>query len=164
MFFLPFYLLVVIIYNLIIYDFDFGYNLAITALILSVITVFVNVFDYDKFSGITPQDYLESRHKTQIQFSDELWDKCKQLEYYLPEIKMEAVEYGRENIQYKIHFNIMIGQLNSILDFKKVNDCILISIEKQFINVLPDRGVNLKIIRRVENKLKLYTEIESNEI
>lgn len=163
-FFFPFYLLVILLYNFIFYDFEFGYNLAVTAIILSIITVFINVFDYDKFNGIASEDYLESKHKTRVQCSDDLWYLCKQLDSHLPNLKMEAIQYNRELIQYKIHFNILIGQLNSILEFKKVHGHITIRIEKQFINVLPDRGVNLKIIRRVENKLKLYTDIESNEI
>lgn len=153
LFFFPFYLLVILLYTFIFYDFELGYHLVIIALILSIITVFVNLLDYNKFNDIATKDYLESKHKTRVRVSDQLWDFCKQLESYLPNLKMEAIEYGRENIQYKIHFNILIGQLNSILEFRKSDDHILISIKKQFITVLPDQGVNLKIIRRVESIL-----------
>jgi len=152
-FFLPFYILVVLLYNVIIYDFVFGFNIVITALVLSLITVYINVFDYDKFNGISPQDYLESKHKTEVEYSEEKWHDCKRLDSNFPHLKMEAKDYSRESLQYKIHFNILIGQLNSILEFQRLNGKIIISIEKQLIPVLPDRGVNLKIIRKVEKEL-----------
>jgi len=54
----------------------------------------------------------------------------KHLQHHLLNLKMEAIGYEREFIRYKIHFNFLIGQLNSILEFKKTKDHIEINIEK----------------------------------
>lgn len=153
-FYFPFYLSIVLIYHVIFYQPFSSYDFIIIPFILSAMTIYINVFDYDKFNEISKVDYLESKHQTKVNYSDELCDTCKHLDKQLPNLKTEVIEYTKERIQYKIHYNILIGQFNSILELKKTNDFIEINIKKQFLGFLPDRGVNLRIIRQLERKFK----------
>jgi hypothetical protein len=144
---------VVLLYNVVFYHSVFGYYLILIPFILSGITIYVNVIDYNKFNELSTEDYLESKHKASVNYTDEVWNICKRFDKHLPNSKTEAIKYTKGTIQYKIQFNILIGQLNSILEFEHINDKININIKKQYISVLPDRGVNLRIIKQTEKKL-----------
>jgi hypothetical protein len=162
LFFFPFYLIVVLLYNVVFYQTDFDLELLVIPFLLSVFTIYINVLDYDKFNDIAPEDYLESSHTSSVKFSEDAWKICKNFDAHLVSHSSVATEYSKNVVEYTIKFNILIGQLNSILKFKRHEDNIEIKINKQYISVLPDRGVNLKIIRQVENKLKFYANTESD--
>jgi hypothetical protein len=156
--FFPFYSIVVFIYNFVFYRDGFSLEILLIPFLLSVFTIYFNVFDYDKFNDLPTKEYLESKHTTTVKYSEEAWNICKRYDIHLVNYNAEAIQFSKDVIEFKIKFNILIGQLNSILAFKHRNDKIEISIKKQYITFLPDRGVNLKIIRQVEKKLKFYAE------
>ena len=160
--FFPFYSIVVLIYNFVFYHADFSLEILLIPFLLSIFTIYINTLDYNKFNDLPPKEYLESRHTTTVKYSEEAWNICKRYDIHLVNYNAEAIEYSKDEIEYKIKFDILIGQLNSILKFKHRNDKIEISIEKQYITFLPDRGVNFKIIRQARKKLKFYTEYGLN--
>ena len=160
--YMPFYLAVVAFYHLVYYQTVIDRDIIIVPVLLSILTVYINIFEYDKYNDLPPGDYLESRHQKHVEYSDEAWMACKHFNTHLVSYDADVLEYSKDEIEYKIKFNILIGQLNSILAFKHRNDKIEISIKKQYITFLPDRGVNLKIIRQVEKKLKFYAEYGLN--
>lgn len=152
-YFTPLYFLLIIIL-----DFVFKKNLSLGAIILmsiiiSVFTIVSNVFDYNYYNDIVSNDYLESNHSTEIEYSVEKWESLRQLDKIDSKITKRIKESETE-IEYLIVFNIIKGQLNSKLNFKIEGNKILIEIKKVPISFLPDKANNYKILRRLIYNLK----------
>lgn len=152
-FFAPFYFGIIIIYNLILENnlsFDFMFLISI---VVSVITVLSNIFDYDYYNSMSPNDYLESMHNLSIEYDKEKWNELSKLKK-INTHNLKLIKETELELKYSITFNILKGQLNSILTFNHFENKILIQIKKIPISFLPDKARNYKIIRKIVYDLK----------
>lgn len=152
-YFTPLYFLLIVIL-----DFVIENNLSLRAIILisiviSVCTVISNIFDYDYYNDIDSNDYLESNHVAEVEYSIEKWRSFKQLDKIDSKITKRIKEAETE-IEYLIVFNLIRGQLNSKLNFKHQGNRILIEIKKVPISFLPDKANNYKILKKLIYSLK----------
>ncbi|GGG35149.1 hypothetical protein GCM10011414_00690 [Croceivirga lutea] len=153
LFFVPCYIILVVLFNWIFKkNFDPVF-LFLIVIVASIITTLSNVFDYDYFNDIEPKDYLESRHKTSIDYDKSKWKKLENLENIIP-YKQKLIDKTDTRMEYLITFNFLKGQLNTALIFTHNNNKIDILIEKKPFSFLPDKSRNYRIIRRIMNKLK----------
>lgn len=51
----------------------------LVSIIISVITVLYNIFDYDYYNSITSNDYLESNHNMSIEYDTRKWSELSKL-------------------------------------------------------------------------------------
>ena len=107
--------------------------------------VFWNLFDYEKFNDITLTDFLESSHKLNIENSDENWNRIIDL-IEKSIIQLKVLGKTQTNLKVKIPGKIS----DSILSVEKINNGIVITIEKEgLIKFLPDNAKNYKLFKKL---------------
>jgi len=152
-FFTPFYFGIVILYNLVLKkNMSIEFTILVS-IVVSVITVLSNIFDYDYYNSITSNDYLESRHNMSIEYNMRKWNELSKLKKVNTH-NLKLTKETESELEYSITFNLLKGQLNSILTFNHFEDKILIEIKKTPITFLPDKARNYKIIRKIIYDLK----------
>lgn len=134
-----------------VYDnFEFNHLLfpAVAALVLSVVIVFFNLFDYEKYDNMIDADFLESKHDVHIEYSASNWEIVNDIvaSNFNSKVKEQSDRVIKLQIERKI--------LDSELVITRTDNQILIGIKKKFISFLPDNAENYKTIKRLEKRIK----------
>ena len=151
-FIFPFYFLLIYLVSSISENSWAWTSMVITALVISSIQIFSNIFDYDYYNTIEPKDYLESKHHFQSNYSTEKWMKIQNLES-VHNHKLKKIENTDQFIKYEL----ILTKMNSTITFQRNGDLIELYIQKKFFSFLPDKAVNYKSLK------KLLLEIENPE-
>lgn len=136
---------------LVVYDkleFDHLFFPVVASLILSLLMVFYNLFDYEKYDGMLNEDFLESGHSIRIENSDSHW----KIIYDIVEsnFSWELKERNDKLIKLRIERKV----LDSELIITRVDHQILIEIKKKHLPFFPDRAENYRTIKRLEKRIK----------
>ncbi|WP_196890242.1 hypothetical protein [Aureivirga sp. CE67] len=107
-----------------------------------------NIFDYDFYNDMDTKDYLETNHESKINFSDNNWNKLKNIEE-IKEYPCIKIEEKKDSIKYKIKTGFIV----SLIEFKKENNQIISKIHKKYFGFIPDKALNYKILRNISHQL-----------
>jgi len=118
---------------------------------------FWHLFDYEKFNEISYEDFLESKHTLELEYSKENWDQFYEM-IKNPLLDLEIIE-STEN-KLKVQFERKFS--DSILTINKTPDAIIISIEKKFFSFLPDRAENYRTIQKFAKSSKKLNSIATS--
>lgn len=105
---------------------------------------FWQLFDYEKYSAISYEDFLESKHSLCLENSEENWRQLNEL-IENPLVESEIIE----KTNFKLKFQLERRYSDSILTVQRTSDAIIVSIEKKFFSFLPDRADNYRTIQKI---------------
>jgi hypothetical protein len=122
---------------------DIGISI-ISGVIFSLLVIFWNLFEYEKFNGIIDNDFLESKHFKSLENNSENWNRIKS------QLKMQVMDFRkiRETDSF-VEYEISQKLSNSILRVEKGNELILLKIKRKYLNFIPDMAKNYKIINKL---------------
>lgn len=113
-------------------------------IIIALLIVFWNLFEYEKFNEIVYNDFLESQHSALIENTEENWNNLKD-KLNLQISKTKKIYETDTQIEYQIDQKIA----DSILKIEKKNDKIEVNIRRKHLNFIPDMAENYKILRKL---------------
>ncbi|VXB94648.1 hypothetical protein [Maribacter litoralis] len=108
---------------------------------------FWQLFDYEKYSDIAYEDFLESKHSLRLDNSEENWSKFQEM-IENPLLKLKITEKTENKLKVQIERKI----IDSILTVSKTPDAIIVNIENKFFSFLPDRAENYRIIQKLAKR------------
>ncbi|AZQ57286.1 hypothetical protein EJ994_00115 [Maribacter sp. MJ134] len=112
--------------------------------------IFWNLFDYEKFNGMEMTDFLESRHKLNMENSDENWNQITDLTEKSI-IKLKVLEKSKNFLKIEIPRKLF----HSILTAEKTENGITLKIQKKgILKFLPDNAENYYTIQKFEKEIK----------
>ncbi|KJJ37294.1 hypothetical protein [Aequorivita vladivostokensis] len=122
---------------------DIGISI-VAGLIIALLIVFWNLFEYEKFNEILYNDFLESQHSVSIKNTEENWNDLKN-KLNLQIAKIKKIRESENHIEYQIDQKIT----DSILRIEKKNDNILVNIKRKHLNFIPDMAENYGILKKL---------------
>ena len=112
---------------------------------ISTYNILININDYYAIKSIQAADFLESRHQATLPKNDQLIEQFKNL------MEKQFIEL---DLQHPNPDEIVVKVDSSIIKLKKNKEDYTLSIERSFIDFLPDRARNYKrfqiILRHLE--------------
>lgn len=116
---------------------------------ISLIIVFWQLFDYEKYNNLIYVDFLESKHSLRIDNTQENWKKINQMiKNPFTDLKILEKTESCLRIQIKNRF------IDSILNIDKTGKDIQIDIKKKFLGFLPDNARNYQTLNRIASFTK----------
>lgn len=112
--------------------------------IISAIIIFYNIFDYESFSNIKSEDFLESNHTVTIENNHE---SIKKIEANINEINPIKVKQNQNIITYEIERKY----INSVITISKSNNRIQVNIKNKYFDFLPDFASNYRKLQVLTN-------------
>ncbi|EMQ93879.1 glycine cleavage system aminomethyltransferase T [Xanthomarina gelatinilytica] len=122
---------------------DIGISI-VAGLIIALLIVFWNLFEYEKFNEILYNDFLESQHSVSIKNTEENWNDLKN-KLNLQIAKIKKIRESENHIEYQIDQKIT----DSILRIEKKNDNIIVTIKRKHLNFIPDMAENYGILKKL---------------
>lgn len=117
--------------------------------------ILVNFNDYNSIDDMTLVDFLESKHRIDLQNHH---STLKSMEFLFESqfVYYKILKYNLDELIVKVD--------NSSIRVKLKNDKIELTIERNFFDFLPDRGRNCKILKKIVKATnildnKTFTEI-----
>jgi len=113
--------------------------------------VFWNLFDYEKFNGMKPMDFLESSHKLNVQNNNENWNRITDL-IKQSIIKLKVIEKSENNLKIEVPRKVF----DSILTAERTENEITLRIQKKgILKFLPDNAKNYRTLQKIDQELKI---------
>ena len=134
------------------FDLDKLVSSIIAGLILSILVIFWNLFEYEKFNDIIANDFLESQHSELLENNSENWNRIKS------QLKIQVGNFRKiRETENLIEYEIIQKITNSILRAERKNEQILVEIKKRHLNFIPDMAENYRIINKLMKRIKTTT-------
>jgi len=125
----------------------------VAGLVISFGIVFWQLFDYEKFNDIKYEDFLESKHKLSFENTAENWEKIEDM-LKTPFANLKVIKKNESFLKVKIERRFQ----NSILIIQKIEEEIIVEIEKEFLTFLPDNADNYRTIKNISKGIKAVPE------
>lgn len=113
--------------------------------VITTYFIIINVNEYNSFDDISSEDYLESRHVYKFRYDPVIWDEFNTL-------------LEKQFTNHKIYKNrpseVVVKVENSIVKMKHHNDELMLSVERNSFDFIPDRANNYQMLRRIVSALK----------
>ena len=122
---------------------DIGISI-FAGIIIALLIVFWNLFEYEKFNEIVYNDFLESQHSALIENTEENWINLKN-KLNLQISKINKIYETDTQLEYQIDQKIS----DSLLRIERENDKIVLHIRRKHLNFIPDMAENYKILRKL---------------
>lgn len=122
---------------------DIGISI-FAGIIIALLIVFWNLFEYEKFNEIVYNDFLESQHSALIENTEENWSNLK-TKLNLQISKINKIYETDTQLEYQIDQKIS----DSLLRIERKNDKIVLHIRRKHLNFIPDMAENYKILRKL---------------
>ncbi len=147
----PFYIIIALLVITPILGFNWAL-IIVAGLVKSAIYIGSNVFDYDHFNDIDEVDYLESKHTMIISADKNQWNNILGLLENV-NIDYKIIDNNESLIKYEL---VQKWRINSTLSFIKKQDNIEVRIIRNYLSLVPDRAVNLKVLKRIRKQIEKF--------
>jgi len=127
------------------------------AIILSVLLIFVNVFDYDRYDELKIADYLESKHEITFNFDPTVWAKIRNIFSNQLDFHAKLTDDHEDFIKVSLHSNLLKPEITAT----RAADKIRLRIEYRYLKFIPDNTRNYRTLKRLEKKIKTPPDIHS---
>lgn len=114
-------------------------------LIITTYSILVNINDYNAIDNLPLRDFLESKHQYTFKYDPYIWSEFDSL-------------IEKQFTDYKVYKNtpeeIVVKVENSTIRMKQNNDELLLTVERNAFDFIPDRGRNYRMLMRIIKALK----------
>lgn len=140
-----------------VFQFLDGFNILI-AVVIAISVVFNNAVEYEKFSDLKDEDFLEASHQIVIEYSQEKWDILMDLiDQPFTIFKIADMNENQISLLVLTSHSLFDGSriwFNRYILVSKFENQIRIKIRKSYFNMFPDLGRNYKILLKLTQVLE----------